>query len=193
MAKKKLKPQTLLIPLPAVMVSCQWGNNKPNIITAAWVGVACSEPPMLSLAIRKSRFSHGIISKSGEFVVNLTTEELLKQTDFCGTYSGRDIDKFEKAHLTPMGGSVVKAPLIKECPINLECQVRHILELGSHDLFIADIVATHADEEYLDKQDRPDINKFKPLVYCTKAQEYWGGLSKKLGGYGFIRKEKGRD
>ncbi|MDH4223006.1 MAG: flavin reductase family protein [candidate division Zixibacteria bacterium] len=190
MAKKKLKPQTLLIPLPAVMVSCKWGNNKPNIITASWVGIACSEPPMISLAIRKSRHSHSIIQKSGEFVVNLTTEKLLEETDFCGSYSGKNMDKFEKTGLTPEVGSVVSAPLIKECPINLECQVKHIIELGSHDLFIADIVASHADEEYLDAKDRPDLNKFKPLIYCTKAQEYWGGLSKKLEVFGFSRKEK---
>jgi flavin reductase (DIM6/NTAB) family NADH-FMN oxidoreductase RutF len=190
MAKKKLKPQTLLIPLPAVMISCKWGNNKPNIITVSWIGIACSEPPMVSLAIRKSRHSYGIIEKSREFVVNLTTEDLLKETDFCGTYSGKNMDKFEKTKLTPVDGSVVNAPLIKECPINLECRVRHMIELGSHDLFIADIVATHADEEYLDKNDSPDIDKFKPLIYCTKAQEYWGGLSKRLAGYGFSRKEK---
>lgn len=190
MAKKKLKPQTLLIPLPAVMVSCKWGNNKPNIFTASWVGIACSEPPMISVAIRKSRHSYGIIQKSGEFVVNLTTEELIKETDFCGTYSGKHMDKFEKTKLTPVDGSEINAPLINECPINLECQVRHIIELGSHDLFIADIVATYADEEYLDKYDRPDIKRFKPLIYCTKAQEYWGGLSKRLGGYGLSRKEK---
>ena len=190
MAKKKLKPQTMLIPLPAVMVSCKWGNNKPNIITASWVGIVCSEPPMISLAVRKSRHSYGIIEKSGEFVVNLTTEELLKETDFCGTYSGKHMDKFEKTKLTPVVGSVVNAPLINECPINLECQVRHLVELGSHDLFIADIEATHADDEYLDKNDRPDLDKFKPLIYCTKAHEYWGGLSKKLGVYGLSREEK---
>ncbi len=190
MARKKLKPQTLLIPLPAVMVSCKWGNNKPNIITASWIGIACSEPPMVSLAIRKSRYSYGIIQKSGEFVVNLTTEELLRETDFCGTYSGRDMNKFEKTGLTPVAGSKVNAPLIKECPINLECRVRHIIELGSHDLFIGDIVATQADEEYLDKNGRPDIKKLKPLIYCTKSQEYWGGLSKKLDVYGFSKKGK---
>lgn len=184
MSKKILKPQTLLIPLPAVMVSCQLEGARPNIITISWIGIVCSEPPMLSIAIRKSRFSHEIISKSGEFVVNLTAENLLRETDFCGKYSGSKVDKFKELNLTPVAGTAVKAPLIKESPINLECRVKSILELGSHDLFIADIVATHADEKYLNKNGSPDIEKLKPLIYCTKTHEYWGGLSKKLGRYG---------
>ena len=188
MPKKLLKPQTLLIPLPAVMVSCQRKNEKPNIITASWVGICCSEPPMISVAIRKNRFSHSIITKSMEFVVNLTKEDQLDVVDYCGNTSGKNVDKFKETDLNPIKGEKVNAPLIKECPFNLECVVNKILELGSHDLFIGEIVAVHADEEYLDKKDQPDMKKFKPLIYVTKAQEYWGGLSIKLGKYGMVKK-----
>ena len=188
MPKKLLKPQTLLIPLPAVMVSCQRKNEKPNIITASWVGICCSEPPMISVAIRKNRFSHSIITKSMEFVVNLTKEDQLDVVDYCGNTSGKNVDKFKETDLNPIKGEKVNAPLIKECPFNLECVVRKILKLGSHDLFIGEIVAVHADKEYLDKKDQPDMKKFKPLIYVTKAQEYWGGLSIKLGKYGMVKK-----
>ena len=190
MAKKLLKPQTFLIPLPAVMISCQRGDERPNILTASWIGICCSEPPMISLAIRKSRYSHSIIEQSREFVVNLTTENLFKVTDYCGVVSGKNVDKFKETDLTPIKGAKVKAPLIKQCPINLECQVREVLELGSHDLFVAEIVAVHADSDYLDERDRPDMNKLKPLIYCTKVQEYWGGLCVRLGKYGMSLKEK---
>lgn len=190
MAKKLLKPQTLLIPLPALMISCQQGDDKPNIVTASWVGVCCSEPPMLSLALRKSRYSHSIIEKSREFVANLTTEDLYMVTDYCGMVSGKDVDKFKETQLTPIKGAVVNAPLIKECPINIECEVRKVIELGSHDLFIGEIVAVHADPDYLDEHDCPDLNKFRPLIYCTKVQEYWGGLCVRLGKYGLSKKEK---
>ncbi len=190
MAKKLLKPQTLFVPLPAVMISCQSGDEKPNIITASWVGICCSEPPMISLALRKSRYSHSIIEKSREFVINLTTEELFKVTDYCGMVSGKDVDKFKETKLTPIKGAKIKAPLIKECPVNLECEVRKIIHLGSHDLFAAEIVAVHADPDYLDEQDCPDMNKFKPLIYCAKVREYWGGLCVRLGKYGMSIKEE---
>jgi flavin reductase (DIM6/NTAB) family NADH-FMN oxidoreductase RutF len=123
-----------------------------------------------------------------EFVVNLTKEDQLDVVDYCGNTSGKNVDKFKETDLNPIKGEKVNAPLIKECPFNLECVVRKILELGSHDLFIGEIVAVHADEEYLDKKDQPDMKKFKPLIYVTKAQEYWGGLSIKLGKYGMVKK-----
>jgi flavin reductase (DIM6/NTAB) family NADH-FMN oxidoreductase RutF len=186
MPKKLLEPKTMLIPMPVVMVSCQKEDERPNIITIAWSGIACSEPPMITLAIRKGRFSHGIISESKEFVVNIITENLLSQTDYCGTKSGRSVDKFEETKLTPIKGKKVNAPLIKECPINLECVVKNTLSLGSHDLFIGEIVATHIDSEYLDDRKRPDIAKLKPVAYCTKAQQYWG-LSQPLGIYGYTK------
>jgi len=185
--KREVKPQTILIPLPAVMVSCALPEGRPNIITVAWVGVACSEPPMISIGIRKTRYSHKIISESGEFVINIASEDQLKAVDFCGVVSGKEVDKFKEAGLTPLKAKRVNVPLIKECPINLECSVRYTLELGSHDLFIGEILATHMDEEVLDNAGRPDIAKLKPFVYCTKAHEYWGGFSKMLAEYGFTR------
>ena len=186
MPKKLTQPQTMLIPMPVVMVSCQRKGQRPNIITIAWSGIACSEPPMITVAIRKGRFSHGIISESKEFVVNIITESLLSQTDYCGIKSGKSVDKFKETKLTPIKGAKVDAPLIKECPINLECTVRNMVSLGSHDLFIGEIVATHIDSEYLDGKGSPDIAKLKPVAYCTKAKQYWG-LSRALGTYGYTK------
>ncbi len=186
MPKKLIGPQTMLIPMPVVMVSCQKKGQRPNIITIAWSGIACSEPPMISIAIRKGRFSHDIISQSKEFVVNIITESLLSQTDYCGTKSGKNVDKFNETRLTPIKGTKVDAPLIKECPVNLECVVKAITSLGSHDLFIGEIVATHIDSEYMDQRGNPDIAKLKPVAYCTKAQQYWG-LSHPLGVYGYTK------
>jgi len=183
--KKLFEPMTALIPLPAVMVSCQTPDDRPNIITIAWIGIICSEPPMLSISIRKDRYSHKIIKSTGEFVVNLTTQKLAEVTDICGAVSGRDHDKFEMNNLTPSPAQKVAAPLIAESPINLECQVRTVLELGSHDMFIAEIVATHIDEELLDSRGRLDIEKLDPLVYCTKARQYWSGLNNLIGNYGY--------
>jgi flavin reductase (DIM6/NTAB) family NADH-FMN oxidoreductase RutF len=185
MMKKLFDPMTALVPLPAVMVSCQEKGERPNIITIAWIGIVCSEPPMLSISIRKDRYSHGIITKSGEFVVNITTQKLAEVTDICGVISGRDHDKFEMNNLTPAPAEKVAAPLIAESPINLECQVRSVLELGSHDMFIAEIVATHIEEELLDARGRLDIEKLDPLVYCTKARQYWAGLTNLIGNYGY--------
>jgi flavin reductase (DIM6/NTAB) family NADH-FMN oxidoreductase RutF len=185
MPKKILEPQTILFPLPAVMVSCQKGDEKPNIITLGWVGVVCSEPPMVGISIRKSRFSHGIVKESKEFVINVPMRKILKETDFCGTKSGRNVDKFAETKLTPIKSSKVNAPLIKECPVNLECVVKQILELGTHDLFIGEIVETHIDSEYLDKSGNPDVGKMGLFCYCPKAQQY-RAVSEVLGKYGSI-------
>ncbi len=189
MAKKIFEPMTALIPLPAVMVSCQKPGEIPNIITIAWTGIACSEPPMITISIRKNRYSHEIIRSTGEFVVNITNRELARVTDICGVVSGRDQDKFKLTGLTPAPSLKVRVPQIAECPINLECQTRSVLELGSHDMFLAEIVATHIDDSVLDDNDRLDIKKLDPLVYCTKARQYWAGLTTYLGKYGFIAAE----
>lgn len=189
MTKRAFEPTTALIPLPAVMVSCQKPNEKPNIITIAWTGIVCSDPPMLSISIRKGRFSHDIIKSTGEFVVNVTTQILARATDLCGVISGRDQDKFELAGLTPVAGTKVKAPLIAESPVNLECRTQTVLELGSHDMFVAEIVATHIDEEILEDDGRINIEKLNPLVYCTQARQYWAGLSAMIGKYGFTSAE----
>ncbi len=187
--KVKLKPQTMLIPLPAVMVSCEAEGYKPNIITISWIGIVNSTPPMLSISVTPQRFSHNIIKSSGQFVVNLTSEDNLNETDYCGTKSGRDVDKFEKLGLTPVKADKVSAPLIGECPINLECVVRQSHLLGTHEMFIAEIVAVHADKDILDDKNRPIIDKLKPLTYCTVAQEYRGGLTKLLARYGAAAKK----
>jgi len=190
MAKKSIKPTTMLVPLPATLVTCGEYDNNPNIITISWVGIVCSEPPMLSIAVRENRYSFDLIKQSGEFVVNMTGGELIMQTDYCGNNSGRDYDKFKKTGLTPEPAEKVKSPLIKESPINLECQVRETLNLGSHHLFIAEIVATHVDEAVLDANGRLDVKKIDPLIYCTNARQYWSGLSKVHGLYGFTRGKK---
>ncbi len=186
MDKVQLKPQCMLIPLPAVLVSCTAEGHKPNIITISWIGIVNSEPPMLSISVTPERHSHKILKKAGEFIVNLTSEDNLKSVDFCGTRSGRDYDKFREMNLTPLPGRSVSAPLIKECPINLECQVRQTIKLGSHEMFIAEIVMVHADENLLDDKNRPDIDMMKPLIYCTAAREYRGGLKKIMGRYGGV-------
>ena len=141
MPKKSLAPQTILFPLPAVMVSCQkkGEGEKPNIITLSWVGVVCSEPPMLGIGVRRNRFSWDLIAHSKGFVVNIPTGDLLKATDFCGMRSGKDVNKFAEAKLTPVTCAETGAPLIKECPVNLECELKEMLELGSHTFFIGQI------------------------------------------------------
>ena len=185
MSKKIYDPITALVPLPAAMISCQKPNEKPNIITISWTGIVCSEPPMLSISVRKNRFSYDIIKSTGEFVVNITTHSLVKATDSCGVVSGKDHDKFKLAGLTPETASKVRVPMIEESPINLECQTRSIIELGSHDVFIAEIVATHIEDDILDSDGRIDIRKLDPLAYCTKARQYWSGFSRMEGRYGF--------
>lgn len=184
MSKKNFGPITALVPLPAALVSCKKPDSKPNIITISWTGIVCSEPPMISISVRKNRFSYDIIKSTGEFVVNVTSGKLSKAADLCGSYSGADYNKFELAELTEEKAAKVRVPMIAECPINMECQVRSRIELGSHDLFIAEIVATHIDESVL-TDGRLDIEKLDPLIYCTKARQYWSGLSKNEGNYGF--------
>ncbi len=185
MSKKVYDPITALIPLPAVMVTCQKPQEKANIITVSWTGIVCSEPPMISISIRKNRYSHDIIKSTGEFVVNITNHELAAATDICGVVSGRDHDKFKLAGLTTEPASKVRVPMIAECPINMECQTRTVIELGSHDIFIAEIVATHIDERVIGSDGRIDVEQLDPLIYCTKARQYWSGLSRMDGKYGF--------
>lgn len=184
MTKVQLAPQTLLVPLPAVMVSCQAEGERPNIITISWIGIVNSEPPMLSISIQPKRFSFNMVKESGQFVVNLTSERNLHAADFCGNRSGRDHDKFKELGLTPLPAQKIKAPLIKECPINLECIVRNSIHLGTHEMFIAEIVTVHIDEDMLGTDGRPDIDKIKPLAYCPAAREYRGGLIHILARYG---------
>ena len=143
------KPGTMIYPAPAVMVSCGSQQTGYNIITIAWTGTVCSDPPMCTISIRPERYSHGIITKTGEFVINLTTVALARATDWCGVKSGRDFDKFKEMGLTPAPAQKVKAPLIKESPLNIECRVIDIRPLGSHDMFLAEVVAINADESLI--------------------------------------------
>ena len=152
MGKQLWKPGNMLYPLPVVMVSLADRDGRPNIITLAWVGTVCTNPPMVSISVRPERYSYPILKETGEFVINLTTKELAFATDYCGVKSGRDVDKFKEMGLTPIPASEVKAPMIKESPVNIECKVRQILPLGSHDMFLADVVAVHADEKYMDEK-----------------------------------------
>jgi len=184
MAKTDIGPQTVLYPLPTALVSCEDVAGRRSIITISWTGICCSTPPMLCIGVRKSRFSHFIISSSRKFGLNLPTEDQVQIMDFCGNNSGRDIDKFSECHLTPVSGSKSGALLIAECPVSMECEVRHILELGSHDLFVAEITATYIDESVVDGGGKYIMEKLKPIAYMTKSREYRGGFSKSLGRYG---------
>lgn len=182
MAKQVWKPGNMLYPLPAVMVSVAGANGKDNIITVAWAGTVCTNPPMLSISVRPERYSYQLIRETGEFVVNLTTEELVKATDYCGVRSGRDIDKFREMHLTKGQCEHVKAPLIAESPVNIECRVTECKELGSHHMFLAEVLAVHIDDAYLDEKGKFNLNQTGLVTYSHG--EYFS-LGKKLGSFGY--------
>ena len=152
MEKETWKAGNMLYPLPAVMVSVSDGEGNDNIITVAWAGTVCTNPPMVSISVRPSRFSYDMLRKTGEFVINLTTEKLAYATDYCGVRSGRDVDKFKEMNLTPQKSSKINAPAIAESPVNIECKVVNVIELGSHDMFIADVVNVRADERNLNPE-----------------------------------------
>lgn len=191
MSKTAFKPGTMIYPLPAVMVSCGDSEENYNIITIAWTGTLCSDPPMCYISVRKERHSHHLIKSTGEFVINLTTRDLAWATDWCGVKSGREVNKFREMHLTPEPAQVVKAPLIAESPLNIECRVTEIRELGSHDMFIADVVAVDADEKLIDKSTGAfQLNHAGPLAY-SHGKYY--GLGEKLGFFGYsVKKNKKR-
>ena len=180
-AKVSIKPSTFLNPVPVVMATCG-DMEKSNIITLAWAGTINSEPPMLSVSIRKERYSHDIIKESGVFGVNLVSKSLIKACDYCGVKSGRDIDKFKEFSLTKFAGETTGVPLIKESPASLECKVRQIIELGTHDLFIADIVNVHVSKELFDEKGAIDMRKADLVAY--NHGEYYA-LGEFLGFYGY--------
>ena len=187
MAKQQWKPGNMLYPLPAVMVTVRGKNGEDNIITVAWAGTVCTNPPMVSISVRPERYSCHMLEESKEFVINLTTEKLCYATDYCGVRSGRDVDKFKEMKLTKTEASLVNAPMIEESPVNVECRVEKIEKLGSHNMFIARVLAVHADEAYMDENGRFDLNKACPMVYSHG--EYYG-LGKKLGSFGYSVKKK---
>ena len=190
MSKQEWKPGNMLYPLPAVMVSCGREGETPNIITVAWAGNVCTNPPMLSISVRKERFSHGIIKDTGEFVVNLVGKDLVKAADWCGVRSGRDYDKFKEMHLTPQESRKVSCPGIAESPVNIECRVNKILELGSHDMIIADVMCVTVDDKYMDDKGRFDLGATDLVAYSHG--EYFE-LGKKLGKFGYsVAKKAGK-
>ncbi|MCX7904275.1 MAG: flavin reductase family protein [Caloramator sp.] len=164
MPKITWKPGTMLYPVPAALITSKY-MDKENIITISWIGTICSEPPMLSISVRPERYSYELIKNSGEFVVNIPNRDLAYATDFCGVRSGRDIDKFEFLNLTKEKASVVSASIIKECPLALECKVRQIIELGTHHMFIAQVVAVNVEEKLIDETGKLHLEKAKLLMY----------------------------
>jgi flavin reductase (DIM6/NTAB) family NADH-FMN oxidoreductase RutF len=186
MGRKTLPPATLLFPTPVVLVTCVDEAGKPNIITLAWVGVVNSEPPMIGISIRSERYSHACIKRSKEFVVNLPSEEMVRKVDACGVLSGKETDKFASMEWKQVTAQKVKPPLIDECPVQMECRVKEMISLGSHDLFLGEIVALHVKEEVQKEKGRIDIPKVLPLVFCPGANEYWN-LGKCIGHYGFTK------
>lgn len=191
MAKEVWRPGNMLYPIPAVMVSCGREGEVPNIITVAWAGNICSSPAMLSISVRKERYSYDIIKDTGEFVVNLTNRELMKATDWCGVRSGRDYDKFKEMKLTPLKSQKISAPGIAESPVNIECKVKQVVELGSHDMFIAEVMCVTVDDKYMDDNGRFDLGAADLIAYSHG--EYFT-LGKKIGKFGIsvARKSKGK-
>ncbi len=192
MEKVTWKPGTMLYPLPAVMVSCGAQPDEYNIVTVAWTGIINTDPPMCYISLRKSRHSHGIISKNRDFVINLTTRELAFATDWCGVKSGRDFDKFKEMKLHSAKADKVKAPMIAESPVNLECVVTEIKELGTHDMFLAEIVAVHGDKKYLDAETGAfNLAKARPIAYAHGKYYVLGDFVRKFG-FSVRKKKKGK-
>jgi len=184
---KKIVKNLARLPLsvPTVLVTVQTADENPNIITIAWTGILCSNPPTVYIGVQPIRYSHAMLKESMEYVINIPSDHLAKITDYCGIVSGKVINKFEKTGLTPIPASFVKAPLIKECAVNLECKVKNILNLGSHDVFIAEVVAVHYDEEVLNENGIPVIEKIKPYSFCLGEYHSMGD---QLGSMGFSGK-----
>lgn len=188
MSKQYWKAGNMVYPVPAVMVSCQREGEKPNIITVAWCGTICTSPAMLYISVRPERYSYNIIKDTEEFVVNLVTDRLVKATDYCGVKSGRDVDKFAETGLTPLKSQHINAPGIDESPVNIECRVKKIEELGSHHMFIAEVVGVTVDEQYMDENGKFELSKAGLVAYSHG--EYYE-LGKKKGTFGYsVRKKK---
>lgn len=184
--KRSWKPGTLLSPVPAVMVTCQGANTRPNIITISWAGTVCSEPPMLSISVRPDRYSYEMIKETGEFVVNVPDRRVTKEADLCGVISGRDRDKFHETGLTQGRAETVKPPIIMECPINIECKVAQTIELGSHVMFIANVTSIQVSEHLIDDQGRLQSDKAAIVGY---AHGHYYQLGKKIGHFGYSVKK----
>ncbi len=188
MEKQVWKPGNMLYPVPAVMVSCGRRGEKSNIVTVAWTGTVCSDPVMVSISLRPERYSYDIIKETGEFVINLTTRELARATDWCGVKSGREVDKFREMKLTEGKAMHLEcAPIIVESPVNLECRVTEILELGSHHMFLAEVAGVQVSEEYMDESGKFELNSTDLVAYSHG--EYFV-LGEKIGKFGYSVKKK---
>ena len=188
--KQSWKPGTMIYPVPAVLVSCGATPEEYNLFTVAWTGTVCTDPPMCYISVRKERHSYEIIKRTGEFVINLTTVALARATDWCGVRSGRDYDKFKEMGLTAVPSAVVAAPALGESPVSIECRVREIVPLGTHDMFVADVVNVLVDEEYIDQESgKLDLERAQPMAYCHG--EYFS-LGKVLGHFGWSVRKKPR-
>lgn len=188
MGKVSFKPGNMLYPVPAVLVSVTDGCGNDNIFTVAWTGTICSDPPMVSISVRPSRYSYQMIKNTGEFVINLTTKELAYATDFCGVKSGRDIDKFKEMNLTKLPASKVKAPLVAESPVHIECRVTQEIPLGSHVMFLAVVEAVSVDDAYMDEKHTFHFTDADPIVYSHGA---YYTLDKMIGRFGYsVQKSK---
>ncbi|BAX78506.1 flavin reductase family protein [Labilibaculum antarcticum] len=191
MTKQHWRPGTMIYPLPAVMVSCGSTPEDYNIITVAWTGTICSDPAMCYISLRKNRHSYNIIKESGEFVINLTTKDLAYATDWCGVKSGKDFDKFTEMKLTPGKSKEISAPIIEESPLSIECKVTKIVELGSHDMFMAEVVNVQADERYIDEKGEFSLAQAGPLVY---SHGHYFELGELIGRFGYsVMKKKTKE
>ena len=187
MEKKSLKPQPFIYPLPALLVSCGSKPEDFNLLTVSWAGTLCSNPPLCYISVRPERHSHKLLMENMEYVINLTTTQLLEATDCCGIISGKDVNKFEATGLTPSMAEMVSAPIVMEAPLSIECRVKEVISLGSHDMFVSEVINILADTRYID----PETGKFSyaaanPLVY---AQHGYYGLGELLGTYGYTAKK----
>lgn len=187
--KQSWKPGTMIYPLPAVLISCGENEQEYNLFTVAWTGTVCTNPPMCYISVRPERHSYEIIKRTGEFVINLTTASLARATDWCGVRSGRDYDKFSEMGLTAEAAAVVKAPIVAESPVSIECRVKQIVPLGSHDMFIADVVNVLVDEEYINPETgKLELERADMITYSHG--EYFR-LGKAIGHFGWsVRKKK---
>ena len=190
MSKEIWKAGNMVYPIPAVMVTCRDREGRDNIITVAWTGTICTNPAMAYISVRPERYSYDIIKETGAFVINLTTKELAYATDYCGVRSGRDVDKFAELGLTKGQATKVDVPTIEESPVNIECKVVRIDELGSHHMFIAEVVAVHADKKYMDERGKFDLSKAEPLIYSHG--EYYS-VGEKLGTFGYSVKKQSKN
>lgn len=187
MSKQSWKPGNMLYPLPVVMVSCNRKGEKPNIVTVAWTGTICSDPAMVSISVRPERYSHDIIEETGEFVINLVTKDLTYATDYCGVRSRRDVDKFKEMNLTPLPSKMIDAVGIEESPVNIECKVVEVKKLGSHDMFIAEVVNVTVDDRYMDENNKFNLNDSDLVAYSHG--EYFT-LGEKIGTFGYSVRKK---